>query len=150
MSITASWPLGHSFRVFTASLWVQFRTDCPLISTRMSPSLNSIHRGASRICFTLCPYGLSAIVKPKPMPPLTTYTLRNSPARCCWCGSDTDVDVRGNVEEEGPCWEMGDSVRPMNRLWLELLVSEFFYSVEALGEVSKHKTWHLVYMYNNV
>ena len=101
--------------MLTASLWVQLRTNCPLISIRISPSLSSAHLPASRICLTFCPYGLSAIVNPKPMWPFTTRTVMNSGAPL---GRVTAVDVLGKVDVK--CWyccgPTGDSLRAVERI----------------------------------
>ncbi len=50
-------------------------TSVSLMETRTSPSLRLLHLPLSRIFLTFCPKPESAMVKPKPMPPLTMGTV---------------------------------------------------------------------------
>lgn len=75
MVIFASDPRLHSLSTWTTSECVIPRTLFPLISIRTSPSCKILHLGLSRIFFTFWPNAESAIVNPKPMPPLVIPTV---------------------------------------------------------------------------
>ena len=87
IEMLASCPLAQSLRTCTTSLCDIPRTEMLLISIRMSPSWRFLHRGLSKIFFTFCPNALSAMVKPKPIPPfvmgMVMWSLR-SPLMLCF------------------------------------------------------------------
>ncbi len=73
-----SLPTGSSFSISTTCAWLSVCTFCRLISFITSPFNRPWHHCSSRIIFTFCPSGQSAMAKPNPPGPFTIGTLTSS------------------------------------------------------------------------
>lgn len=78
MSRGTSAPIGNCFSTSTTCRCVKLCTFWWQISLITSPFWSPWHHWLSKIIFTFCPVGLSAMANPKPLGPLTSGMVTSS------------------------------------------------------------------------